>query len=69
MAKNKKKAKSTDDIVMDAMPGGEVKTEKDIESFQVDLNFEDEAAPEEAVAEEVVEAPVEDVDALFASRV
>ena len=64
MAKNKKKAKSTDDIVMDAMPGGEVKTEKDIESFQVDLNFEDEAAPEEAVAEveetteEVAEEPV-----------
>ena len=66
MAKNKKKAKPTDDIVMEAMPGGEVKTEQDIESFQVDLNFEDEATPEETVAEaeevteteEVVEEPV-----------
>ena len=65
MAKNKKKAKPTDDIVMEAMPGGEVKTEQDIESFQVDLNFEDEATPEETVAEaeevteteEVVEEP------------
>ena len=64
MAKNKKEAKPTDDIVMDSMPGGDVKTEEEIQPFQVDLNFEDEAAPEETVAEaeetteEVAEEPV-----------
>jgi len=56
MAKNKKEAKPTDDIVMDSMPGGDVKTKEEIEPFQVDLNFEDAPAkePAEEPAEEVV---------------
>ena len=60
MAKNKKEAKPTDDIVMDSMPGGDVKTKEEIEPFQVDLNFED--APAEEPAEEVVAEVEEEVE-------
>ena len=60
MAKNKKEAKPTDDIVMDSMPGGDVKTKEEVEPFQVDLNFED--APAEEPAEEVVAEVEEEVE-------
>jgi len=55
MAKNKAKEEG---IIMDSMPGGDIKTAEEVEPFQVDLNFEDAPVAEEVevVAEEAEEA-------------
>ena len=55
MAKSKAKEEG---IVMDSMPGGDIKTAEEVEPFQVDLNFEDAPVAEEAVEEEAVEEEV-----------
>jgi len=56
MAKSKAKDEG---IVMDSMPGGDIKTAEEVEPFQVDLNFEDAPIAEEAVEEEAVAEEVE----------
>jgi len=55
MAKSKAKEEG---IIMDSMPGADVKTAEEVKPFEVDLNFEDEPVAEEAVAEEVKEEVV-----------
>ena len=55
MAKSKAKEEG---IIMDSMPGADVKTAEEVKPFEVDLNFEDEPVTEEAVAEEVAEEAV-----------
>ena len=42
-------AEDKNDIVLDSMPGADVKTEEETKPFEVDLNFEDEAPAEDAV--------------------
>jgi len=59
-------AEDKNDIVLDSMPGADVKTEEETKPFEVDLNFEDEAPAEDAVEEtpeeeEEVEFPSEEV--------
>ena len=45
MAKSKKKsnAEKMDDLIMDVMPGADVVSDEEAKSFEVDLNFEEEA--------------------------
>ena len=59
-------AEDKNDIVLDSMPGADVKTEEETKPFEVDLNFEDETPAEDAVEEtpeeeEEVEFPSEEV--------
>ena len=44
-------AEDKNDIVLDSMPGADVKTEEETKPFEVDLNFEDETPAEDAVEE------------------
>tara|TARA_R110002012_G_scaffold30896_2_gene93356 strand:- start:9543 stop:10562 length:1020 start_codon:yes stop_codon:yes gene_type:complete len=57
MAKSKAKEEG---IIMDSMPGADVKTAEEVKPFEVDLNFEDEPVVEEVVAEEPEEAVAEE---------
>tara|TARA_R100001377_G_scaffold84962_1_gene69778 strand:+ start:501 stop:1505 length:1005 start_codon:yes stop_codon:yes gene_type:complete len=52
MAKSKAKEEG---LIMDSMPGGDIKTAEEVEPFQVDLNFEDAPVAEEEVVEEAAE--------------
>ena len=58
-------AEDKNDIVLDSMPGADVKTEEETKSFEVDLNFGDETPTEDVVEdaseEEEVEFPSEEV--------
>jgi len=67
MAKSKKKdnAEAKDDtLIMDVMPGADAVSEEEAKSFDVDLNFEEDAPEEEAqdekVEQEVDAAPEEE---------
>ena len=58
-----KKSNSDVDIVMDGMPGADPITEEEAESFEVDLNFDEEAPTEDVVEEETPETEeVEEVE-------
>lgn len=59
MAKSKAKEEG---IIMDSMPGADVKTAEEVKPFEVDLNFEDEPVAEEVVAEEPEETVAEEVE-------
>ena len=57
-------AEDKNDIVLDSMPGADVKTEEESKSFEVDLNFGDETPTEDSVedeSEEEIEFPSEEV--------
>lgn len=58
-------AEDKNDIVLDSMPGADVKTEEETKPFEVDLNFGDETPTEDVVEdaseEEEVEFPSEEV--------
>jgi len=59
-------AEDKNDIVLDSMPGADVRTEEEVKPFAVDLNFEDETPTEDVVEEapeeeEEVEFPSEEV--------
>jgi len=58
-----KKSNSDVDIVMDGMPGADPITEEEAKSFEVDLNFDEEAPTEDVVEEETPETEeVEEVE-------
>lgn len=54
-------AEEKNDIVLESMPGADVKTEEEVKPFEVDLNFGDETPAEDSVEEtEEVEFPNEE---------
>ena len=53
-------AEDKNDIVLDSMPGADVKTEEETKSFEVDLNFGDETPSEEVVEEDEITSELEE---------
>ena len=56
MAKNQKEDnQNVDDVVLDAMPGADPKTEEDAKGYEVDLNFDAPVETEDKPEEEETE--------------
>lgn len=63
MAKNKKEDnQNVDDVVLDAMPGADPKTEEDAKGYEVDLNFDDPVETEDTPEEEETEEEQDEVE-------
>ena len=63
MAKNQKEDnQNVDDVVLDAMPGADPKTEEDAKGYEVDLNFDDPVETEDKPEEEETEEEQDEVE-------